>query len=352
MLVFNPMVHKHTKWIVRVVALLLPLMIVIPLVSQTVFAQTTTYTIRDGEKVVIYSSNETNPADVLEDIGIVLGSEDTFTTTPGDGVTEIVVHRNQKVNLLYCGKKMVVDTYGESLESLLNRLGLITNYGTQEISLPLDTMTFDGMEVTIDQYLEVEQTYTREIPYEISYCYDPTLPEGEEKLLVSGKSGQVSVTATVSYKNAEELSRTILSETVVEEVVNEIVLVGTGEKIGATGTVAIGNGVIVTADGEILTYSRTDSFKTTAYTHTDEGCDMITATGTTVRTGTVAVDPTVIPYGTRMFIVAEDGSYIYGIATAEDCGGGVKGKHIDLYMPTTEECFAYGVRTSTIYFLN
>ena len=55
--------------------------------------------------------------------------------------------------------------------------------------------------------------------------------------------------------------------------------------------------------------------------------------------------------GTRMFIVSDDGQYIYGIATAEDCGGGVKGNHIDLYFDTTYECFQYGVRTCTVYFL-
>ena len=71
----------------------------------------------------------------------------------------------------------------------------------------------------------------------------------------------------------------------------------------------------------------------------------------TVRLGTVAVDPTVIPYGTRMFIVSNDGAYIYGIATAEDCGGGVKGNHIDLYFPTVDECWEYGVRSATVYFL-
>ena len=353
MLVFNPMVHSHTKWIVRIVALLLPLVCLVPLLSQTVFAQTTTYTIKDGDEVVVYTSNETNPADVLDELGIVLDNEDTFTTTPGDGVSEIIVQRNQEILINYCGEMIEVNSYGESLETLLNRLGLTVSQGDLVVSLPLDTVTYDGMEVTIDHAVQVEQTYTQEIPFEVTYCYDPKLPEGEEQLLVSGKNGQVSITASVMYKNAVELTRTVLTETVIEPVVDEIILVGTGEAVGTnSNAVAIGNGVIVTADGEILTYGRTDTFVTTAYTHTDAGCDMTTATGTTVRVGSVAVDPTVVPYGTRMFIVAADGSYIYGIATAEDCGGGVQGKHIDLYMPTEDACWAYGVKTATVYFLN
>ena len=128
---------------------------------------------------------------------------------------------------------------------------------------------------------------------------------------------------------------------------------GTGEEVDEKSNApAIGNGVIVTADGEVLTYSRKEKFRATAYTHTDAGCDMTTATGTTVRVGAIAVDPRLIPYGTRMFIVSNDGKYIYGIATAEDCGGGIKGDQVDLYFPTTKECFQFGKRAVTIYFLD
>lgn len=353
MLVSNPKVHGPIKWIARIVALLLPLVFLLPLLSQTVFAQSTTYTIKDGEDVVIYTSNETNPADVLNEVGIVLGNEDTFTTTPGDGVSEIIVQRYQKITINYCGEVFETDSYGETVETLLNRLGLTVSEGELVVSLPLDTVTYDGMEVIVDHAITTEQTYTQEIPYKVTYCYDPKLPEGEEQLLVSGKSGQTSYTVSTMYKNSVELARTVVKETVIEPVVDEIILVGTGEEVGTDSTaVAIGDGVIVTAEGEILTFSRKESFITTAYTHTDDGCDMTTATGTTVRIGTVAVDPTVVPYGTRMFIMATDGSYIYGLATAEDCGGGINGNHIDLYMPSYDECISYGARNATVYFLN
>ena len=105
-------------------------------------------------------------------------------------------------------------------------------------------------------------------------------------------------------------------------------------------------------DGQVLTYYKKAQFRTTAYSHMDAGCDMITATGTTVRVGAVAVDPTLVAYGTRMFVICNDGSYVYGIATAEDCGGGIKGNQLDLYMPTRSECFQYGKRMCTVYFLD
>ena len=73
----------------------------------------------------------------------------------------------------------------------------------------------------------------------------------------------------------------------------------------------------------------------------------ITATGTKPTFGrTIAVDPTVIPYGTRVYIPEFDKTFI-----AEDCGGGIKGNKIDIYMNTEQDCLNWGVRNITIYIL-
>jgi 3D (Asp-Asp-Asp) domain-containing protein len=67
-----------------------------------------------------------------------------------------------------------------------------------------------------------------------------------------------------------------------------------------------------------------------------------TATGMPVGRGVVAVDPSVIPLGTRMHIPG------YGDGVAADVGSGVKGRIIDLWFPTYSECAAWGRRTVTI----
>ena len=127
---------------------------------------------------------------------------------------------------------------------------------------------------------------------------------------------------------------------------------GTGKNVGEERTQPmIGDGVIVLPSGEVLTYTRAEQFLATGYTHLDAGCDMTTSTGTTVRHGTVAVDPTVIPYGTRMFIVSNDGAYVYGLSTAEDCGGAIQNKRLDLYFDNLPAAYQFGVRNCTVYFL-
>lgn len=333
----------------RTTLLALPVLVLLALLVPTVFAQRT-YVITDGDQVTVYTTYVTNPATVLDRAGFQLSAEDSYTAQSGDGVSEITVQRAQTVFVYNDGQQIKLNSYGETVQSLLERAQITVEDGyTADVAM--NTITCDGMQIHIDPIIKQEQCYTEEVPYEIIECADPKLPLGERKVLTPGVAGQKTVFAEVVYTNYQESQRNVLREMVVQAPVDQIVAVGTGEAVGNPDLPAIGNGIIVTADGDVLTYKRVEQFKTTAYSHLDPGCDMITATGTTVRIGSVAVDPKVIPYGTRMFIVSKDG-HVYGIATAEDCGGAIKGNEIDLYMPTREICFKYGVKQAMVYFLD
>lgn len=76
--------------------------------------------------------------------------------------------------------------------------------------------------------------------------------------------------------------------------------------------------------------------------------DGITSTGTTAQEGrTIAVDPTVIPYGTEVEIQYLDGRFARYIA--EDCGGAIKGNHIDVFMNDHDEALEMGVISGSVY---
>jgi 3D (Asp-Asp-Asp) domain-containing protein len=84
-------------------------------------------------------------------------------------------------------------------------------------------------------------------------------------------------------------------------------------------------------------------FKLTAYSGPQGRARAITATGTSARAGrTVAVDPTIIPLGSRIFI---DG---IGERIAEDVGPGVKGQHIDVFLPSYPAATKFGVQRRTV----
>ena len=65
-----------------------------------------------------------------------------------------------------------------------------------------------------------------------------------------------------------------------------------------------------------------------------------------------AVDPSVIPLGSRLFVIASDGSVVYGFATAEDTGGNIKGNKVDLYYNSDSLCRSFGRRNVTVYVLD
>ena len=338
---------KHST-LVRLLAVVLAIACAVPLLSQTVSAKNT-YVITDGDQVTVHTTYETNPAVVLDEVGLELSDVDVFETTNKDGVSEITVLRGMTVLVYSGGNVMQIVSYGETVGQMLTRMGIPLTENSI-VSVSLDDMIYDGMEILIQTTLTSTDSYTAVIPFEIQYQETNLLDEGVEVILTAGVDGQKLCTAEVTYIDGEESSRELLTEEVISEPVTQIVAIGTGKVKGGSKKPIIGDGVIITGSGDVLTYTHRDTFKATAYCRTDEGGEW-TSTGTRTRVGAIAVDPKVIPYGTRMFIITKDGSYIYGVATAEDCGGAIKGKRLDLVYETDPECRRFGIRNCDVYFL-
>ena len=338
--------HKDNA-LVRLMIMMIVPAILIGSVSMHAYAQSG-YVIYDGEDRHVVLSDATEPSEVLSEAGIELNRADIIEMNEEGMRPEITVRRNQLIRINNGGQNMVTNSYGETVGELLERINLGLKEG-DAIDVALETMTYDGMELNIDRWTTSTEFVYEEIPFETEYVQTNKMVKGDEKVVTEGVDGELKHTATVTYFNGQEVSREIIATEQTVAPVNEVIKKGTFE--AEKGKLTIGDGVIVTADGEVYTYNRTMKVKATAYTHTDAGCNKTTATGTTVHWGTVAVDPRVIPYGTKMFIVSNDGKFVYGLSAAEDCGGSIKGNRIDLYMPTTSQCYKFGVRNCTIYFL-
>lgn len=113
-----------------------------------------------------------------------------------------------------------------------------------------------------------------------------------------------------------------------------------GQKLSGTKVYGVGTDVSATNLRSLGT------FKTTAYCPCRQCSGKWgghTSTGTIAASNhTISVDPRVIPYGSKLMI----GGVIY---TAEDCGGGVKGRHIDIFFNTHGETRGYGTRNMEIF---
>ena len=365
MLECNRYIHKKITMLIRSVFILLPLVCMILLLSQVAFAKTT-YRISDGDTVILHTTHTTDPKEVLNEAGLELGEGDTYTTQPGLTVSEITIQRRQQVTLIIDGQVLSTTTQGESVESLLTRLELMPK-PNEKLSVDLEDMTYDGMYIVFHEEHIQEETYTVDVDFNIIYCLDETLEDGQEMILLPGSIGQTQYVDIVRYIDGREISRANRETICLREPVDQLVAVNSldgipQEQILDTttgklpenmvhGTMIITDRMIITSAGEVLTFSSTLQVVATAYNNQDPGCTIYTAIGTLCRVGAIAVDPKVIPYGTRMFIHTNDGKYIYGVAVAEDCGSAIKGNRVDLYFDTTDECWEFGIRDATVYFL-
>ncbi len=307
------------------------------------------YVITDGSRTFTCETAASDPEAVLRQAGVTLGQGDFFTVAENT----ITLHRAQRVRLLHHGEETTLYAYDETVEALLARRG-ISLEESDRLTPAAQTRTWEGMTIRVDRVERREQTYSANVPHDTVYCNDPTLPRGSQTCITPGVDGELLCTAAVTYINGAERVRQLLTQSLTTAPVTEVIAVGTGknEPINPEGLPLISDNTITLPTGEVLTYTGTMQVGATAYfcNPWDRG---LTAIGTKARVGAIAVDPNVIPYGTRMFIISNDGDYVYGIATAEDCGDPryIGGNRVDLYYNTQEECVQFGFRRCTVYFL-
>ncbi len=352
--------HVHKPWKYRLIAIVLIVAISAILLSQSVFAQNS-YVITDGNNVTVHQSYSNDPDEVLQEVGITLSNEDTYTTTYNDGVSNITIQRMQMVTVINRGDESQIGTYGETVGQLLDRLG-ITLSVNDSVSYETDSLTHDGMIVEIIRKGVQVYEYDEVIPFETKYYDDPELAPGEEIVLIEGVNGIVHRKMQVTSENGKEVSRVLLDESIRLETVDALIIRGPESTIldqpsepeyrvyeGDAPKYTISDNVITTANGTSYTFTGTMQVSATAYSC--EGRTGICYSGTLARVGAIAVDPKIIPLGTKMYVVSNDGEYVYGYCTAEDIGGGIKGHRIDLYFDTFADCYEFGVRNCTVYFL-
>ncbi|MBR2471150.1 MAG: G5 domain-containing protein, partial [Clostridia bacterium] len=223
------------------------------------------------------------------------------------------------------------------------------------ISPSLDSVVNKDTQITITKITSEMVSVQEEIAFTIIQTPNSNLDRGETRVVQEGKAGTKEVMYNVTYSNGEELSREEAGERIVTEPVNKIVEYGTKyASVSRGGTVSR-----VTDPSTQLNYTRTVTVSATAYDLSFESCGKnpgdrgygITASGMKASRGIIAVDPRVIPMGSKLYIESLDGSPDYGYAIAGDKGGAIKGNKIDLFMDTRAECMRWGRRNVKVYIL-
>jgi uncharacterized protein YabE (DUF348 family) len=248
----------------------------------------------------------------------------------------ITVHRAKSITLIADGKEERIVTTRDNVEELLQEKGL--SLGALDLVEPgLTTPLSSGMTVKITRVEKKIEEKEIVIPFNTERREDKNLEKGKTRVIKEGKNGKKIQQLEVTYIDGKVGETIILNEQVIAEPVAAIVAYGTKKT----------SGTIQTSRGEI-TYSRKLTMRATAYSPEDPSLKKYggkTATGIKAARGVAAVDPAVIPLGTRLYVNG------YGFALAADTGGAIKGNKIDLCFDTLSEARKFGTRTVTVYML-
>ena len=387
--------------------ILIPLLIVIIGIIWGTLNHEIEYYISDGttEKSIVLANSS------VEEACKALGFEDVIIIKQEQDGNKIMVKVSPALHATIKSKNTSITArFTEcTVRELLEQKGFSFD-DEDEIIPPLDTRLKKDAEIIIIDVEYEELIETEQVPFEVETKENSELLEGKQKITQYGVYGEKKVIYKVKLEDGEQTEKEVISEEITKQPVNCIVEKGTRkpeteqekqqteqQKQGDTTTpltsttntvtntsvqapeqqiitstnpedlstagrayvwsVPAGiqddtvNKIITAGDGSSYQYTSVIDVKATAYNRVEEG-GLTTATGTTTKYGTIAVDPSVIPLGSKLYVVSDGGqSWSYGPGLAEDTGGLIKGNKIDLFFMTGEEATEFGVRSAKVYIL-
>lgn len=287
----------------------------------------------DGEEEVI-STYANTVEDFLISENIKLSKDEAVFPAKDTEITDgmdIKIAKYKTITLKIGDKEEKKKVLSDTIEDLMKELGIELDEHDVVTTKPANEIVDKGI-VGIERVDKRQFSKTEEIPYESEVIENNEMYQGETKVIQAGVKGEQIHTMQNVYVNDKLVSIENLDTEVVKEPVKEIVHKGTKEVEGLNGRKV--KKVIV--------------MQATAY---DPSAGSKTAMGTRARVGAVAVDPRVIPLGSKLYIESMDGFPTYGFATAEDTGGAIKGNRIDLFYSTNAQALRFGRRNVKVYVL-
>lgn len=265
--------------------------------------------------------------DLSERFGLQIKDVDEVSVARSEALTsdmDISVRRAIPVSVRADGKETNTYIAPRTVADALTKLEI--DLGAKDkVSLPLDHMLTPNDKIQIVRVVERIENVKSEIPFQ-NIVQAGDYPVGlPDKIISRGSNGLQEQTVKMTLEDGAEVDREVLFQRLVTPPNNQVI------SRGAQTSISRG--------GSTINFKRAYVMTATAYCIPGG----TTATGTTVAWGTVAVDPSVIPLGSSLYVEG------YGQARALDTGGAIKGNRIDLYMNSTEAALSFGVRSVVVY---
>lgn len=316
------------------------------------------------EKAKEYKTQHITVRDFFDNEGIKKGEYDRLSHAEecelADG-TEITITKAVPIVIKSGDSVVTTFTTMPTVSGALLETGMIPDEDDSIIP-SAETPVTDGMEIVIAKVSTEEVVETEYIDFDTIYRDDANIVKGESKVVQNGKKGQEKVTYLLTYQDGELVSKEETDRLKVSDPESKIIARGTKDAPSPTPKPAKTETPKKTAkktaepkkadapeSNTIAGFKYTKKMEMTATAYSafnSKGGYAKTASGMTARKGIVAVDRSVIPLGTRLYIEG------YGEAIAGDVGGAIKGNKIDLcFEDTNKNLMKFGRQKVMVYIL-
>lgn len=291
----------------------------------------------EQRKIVTYRNTV---GQVLKTNDILLGPKDKINSSLDSKLKDnqsIDIKRAVNVKITVDGKDINLLSPEENIGSMLLAEGITLRDMDKVVPDKSESLT-EGMNVKV---VRVDiKTITEVIPIQFKEVVkvNKSLANTKKQISQEGKIGEKEITTQITYEDGKEVSREVVSETITKNARDKIIVQGTFPYMP------------VSRSGSIMSYSRVFEAKATAYWAVNGVGRTYTASGRKAvwnpdGYSTIAVDRSVIPYGTKLFIEG------YGFAIAADTGSSIIGNKIDLYFNTIQQARSWGAKYVKVYVL-
>ncbi|MBM4765324.1 G5 and 3D domain-containing protein [Bacillus sp. B15-48] len=306
----------------------------------------------DDEQSKTYWTAHDTVKEFLDEQKIILSEHDKLNPDPTKEITEamkINIERAFPVKVVDGGKEQEGWSTSTTVADFLSHQGIKLNELDRVEPEMTDTVTADTL-VKVIRVEKVTDVVEEPINFAVVTKNDSGLEKGKQKVVTEGQEGRVSKTYEVVLENGKEVSRKLVNEKQIKEKQDKVVAMGT-RKIVTQVSRGTTSAPKATQTASAPKSSAKEFYvSATAYTAGCNGCSGITATGINLKANpnakVIAVDPNVIPLGTRVYVEG------YGHAIAGDTGSAIKGNKIDVFLPSKSDAYRWGRKNVKIQILN